>query len=56
MRLIAMLTKRLFYLFYLLILFNADYKTLAACALIKIDYQPPPPPPPPPPPKKTKKN
>ena len=41
-----MLTKRLFYLFYLT-LFNADYKTLAACALIKIDYHPPPPPRPP---------
>ena len=39
MRLITMLTKRLFYLFYLT-LFNADYKTLAACALIKIDYHP----------------
>ena len=47
MRLIAMLTKRLFYLFYLLTLFNADYKTLAACALIKIDYHPPSPTPPP---------
>ena len=47
MRLITMLTKRLFYLFYLLTLFNADYKTLAACALIKIDYHPPPPPRPP---------
>ena len=55
MRLIAMLTKRLFYLFYLLTLFNADYKTLAACALIKIDYHPPPPPPPPTPQKKKKK-
>ena len=27
---------------YLLTLFNVDYKTLAAYALIKIDYPPPP--------------
>ena len=37
MRLIAMLTKRLFYLFIYLFI-NVDYKTLAAYALIEIDY------------------
>ena len=30
----------LFFFIYLLTLFNVDYKTLAAYALIKIDYPP----------------
>ena len=37
--LIVVLVVDVFFLFiYLLTLFNVDYKTLAACALIKIDY------------------